>query len=344
VKAPRVLAGSFLCLLLAVSVEADEGKLVLLGCDLLCRPGDDATLTVKVEEKGLGGKDARGARVSAFLVTPTARQLLAQAVADKNGQARIPLRFEEPGLYRVAVQAVAKGESRVPAERARGEEEFLAACRQLDRVAVVLDIDDTLTDSDNVLFRGSASARDPDTVAVVSALAEHYDLVYLTGRAHSSSRETRQWLRKAGLPAAPLFLRGGKEDENQSVGAYKAKVLNRLRRDFPNILIGVGDEDSDVGAYISNGMLAILLKETEWQSWNVSRWSQVKELLLGEDVTFRSSLSGTVTLQGRPWRFDCRKGDMGWTLSAGGEDLAQGSWPAVRSALLKHLRRSEVRP
>jgi hypothetical protein len=338
-NALRFLSGLFVSILLAGSMWADEDKLAVLGCDVLCRPGEEATLAVTVETKGLGGKGAQGARVSAFLVTQAGRQLLGEAVADRNGQARVPLRFEEPSLYRVAVQATAKGES-----SERGEEEFLAACRRPDRVAVVLDIDDTLTDSDNVLFRGSASARDPDTVAVVSALAEHYDLVYLTGRAHSSSRETRQWLRKAGLPAAPLFLRGGKEEENQSVGAYKAKVLNRLRRDFPNILIGVGDEDSDVGAYVSNGMLAILLKETEWQSWNVSRWSQVRELLLGEDVTFKSALSATVTLEGRPWRFECRKEDRDWVLTTGREDLARGRWPTVRSALLEQLRRGEARP
>jgi len=342
-KAMRFLAGLSVALLLAASVSrragADGDKLVLSGCDVLCRPGEEATLAVKVEEKGLGSKDAEGALVSAFLVTPAGRQLLAQAVTDGHGRARISLRFEEPDLYRVAVQAVARGE---PDER--GEEEFLAACRRPERVAVVLDIDDTLSDSDNVLFRSSASVRDSNAVAVVSALAEQYDLLYVTGRARGFSPETRQWLRKAGFPRAPLFLRDGKQDENLRVGTYKAKVLGRLRRDFPNILIGVGDEDSDVSAYVSNGMLAILLRETEWESWNVTRWSQVNELLLGEDVTFRSALPGTVTREGRPWRFECRKADGGWALSAQGVDLARGSWPVVRSALLEQLRRGEARP
>jgi hypothetical protein len=338
-KVRRLLAGLFASLLLAASMWADGDRLVLSGCDVLCRPGEKATLAVKVEEKGLGSKDAEGARLSAFLVTPTNRQLLGQAVADRNGRARIPVRFEEPSLYRVAVQAVAKGE---PNER--GEEEFLVACRRPDRVAVVLDIDDTLSNSDNILFRTSASVRDANAVAVVCALAEQYDLLYVTGRARGFSPETRQWLRKAGFPRAPLFLRDGKQDENLRVGTFKAKVLGRLRRDFPNILIGVGDEDSDVSAYVSNGMLAILVRETEWESWNVTRWSQVNELLLGEDVTFKNTLSGTVKREGRPWRFECRKADGGWALSAQGVNLARGSWPVVRAALLEHLRRGEARP
>jgi len=327
-------------LLLAVATWADGDKLVVSGCDVLCRPGEEAALGVVVEKTGWRHKDAKGALVSAFLLTPTAREPLGSTVTDHEGRATIPLRFAEPGLYRVAVEAVVVNEKL----NKRGREEFLVACRGTDRVTVVLDIDDTLTAQDSSFLGHSAAVRDPDTVSVVSALAEQYDLIYVTGRVRWLSPETRRWLEQAGFPRAPLFLRGLKLEEALSVETYKAKVLSRLRLDFPNILIGVGDEDPDVMAYVKNGMLAILLDEKERESWNVTRWSEIRELLLGEEVTFTTVLSGSVERGGRPWRFECRKGDGGWVLSAEGKEFARGSWPAVRSALLEHLRGGEPRP
>lgn len=323
-----------LLLLMGATVWADEQALVLTGSDVLCRPGEKATLAVKVEESGWRHKDVERALVSAFHVTETGRKPLGRGVTDEEGWVELPVRFDEPGLYRVAVEAVPAGEDVAK----RGREEFLVACRRPERVAVVLDIDDTLTASDAAVLSASPAVRDPDTVAVVSALAQRYDLLYLTGRPRWMSSRTRRWLRTKGFPPAPLFMRDLKRSRALRSGADKTRLLGQLRRHFPNILVGVGDEDSDVEAYTSNGMVAILIEEEEDEAWNVQRWSQIEELLLGKEVTFAGRLSGEVVLAGKDWRFSCTRQGRNWRLSAPGLGPVLGAWPEVRQALFDGLR------
>ena len=102
-------------------------------------------------------------------------------------------------------------------------------------------------------------------------------------------------------------------------------------------MVGVGDEHSDVEAYTENGMLAILIEEEEDESWNVKNWSQIRELLLGENVSFTDELSGETQLRGKEWAFQCRRAGGRWSLEGRGMAPVTGSWPAVRQALFDHL-------
>lgn len=312
---------------------AEAGGLVLSGSDVVSRPGEEATLAVKVEKSGWRHKDVEGALVSVRLIGEEGSRLLWSTVTDEDGWAEVPVRFERPGLYRLAVEAwgVEKGEGK------RGTEEFLVASRGTERVGVVLDIDDTLTASDWVLSSGEARVRDPETVAVVQALSRRYDLLYVTGRLRWSSSVTRQWLRSGGFPLGPLFVRDLKRAGALRSGTYKEQLLRRLRRRFPNIVVGVGDEDSDVKAYASNGILPILLEEQE-EAWNVKRWQQIRELLLGEEVTFTKDLTAQVQVRGRRLTIRCRERDGQWELSVEGREPVRGTWPEVRAALFAYLR------
>jgi len=330
----RTLAVGLPSLLLAGLLWAGQDHLLLSGSDALCQPGEGATLSVKVEQRGLRHKDVEGARVSASLLSEDERRPLGRVVTDEDGWAEFPVRFDEAGLYRVAVEAMVRGED----VDERGREEFLVACRRPDRVGLVLDIDDTLTASDAALLSSLAAVRDPDTVAVVRALAQRYDLLYLTARVRWTSPQTRRWLRTKGFPAAPLFVRDLKRSRALRSGTYKTQLLRQLRRRFPNILVGVGDEDSDVEAYTNNGMVAILIEEKEDESWNVKTWSHVRELLLDEDVMFADRLSGEVVLAGRDWEFSCTRQGRSWRLSAPGLGPVTGGWPEVRQALFDHLQ------
>jgi len=315
------------------AVWAAEEGLVLTGSDVLCRPGEKATLAVKVENTGWRHKDAEDAKMSAVLVTDGVRRPLADAVADDDGWAAFAVSFTEPGLYRVFVEAEGVGRD----SGKRGSEEFLVACRNTDRLGVVLDIDETLTASDRAVFSASAPVRDADTVSVVGALAERYDLVYLTGRTRWDSARTRRWLRANGFPRAPLFVHDLRKGPGLFTGDYKRQTLRELRRRFPNIVVGVGDEDSDVEAYADNGMVPILIEEEEDEAWNVERWSEIRELLLGDAVTFTPTLSCKLKRGGKSWRVRSERRSGQWELTAPGLGPLRGPWAEVRSALFEHL-------
>ena len=255
-------------------------------------------------------------------------------MTNEDGWAEFSVRFEGPGLHTVVVEAVKKHED---SER-RGEEVFLVACRTAERVSVVLDVDDTLTASDAQFLSSHPEVRDGETVAVVSRLAERYDLIYLTGRLRWGTPRTRAWLREMGFPAAPLFVRDIKQTLAIRAATFKEEALGELRRRFPNIVVGVGDEDGDVEAYTENGMLAILIEEEEDESWNVKKWSQIRELLLAEDVTFADQLSGETRLNGTRWRFRCQRRQGEWVLSGSGMAPVKGAWPHVRQALFDYLK------
>lgn len=318
-----------LCTAFAWAKDGDE--LLLSGSDVLCRPGEAASLAVKVERLGLLRKGVEGAVVTAVLTAGGVKQTLGPAETDDDGWVKFPVRFEEPGLYAVAVEAVADDPEAV------GSEQFLIACRTAERVSVVVDIDDTLTASDAQVLSSRPRVRDPETVAVVSALAARYDLVYVTGRLRWGAPRTRAWLRRMGFPAAPLFVRDLKRTRALRSGTFKRQLLGKLRQRFANIVVGVGDEDSDVEAYTENGMLAILIEEEEGESWNVKNWSQIRELLLGENVSFTDELSGETHLVGEEWIFQCRRAGGRWSLEGWGMAPVTGSWPEVRQALFDHL-------
>jgi len=335
---------TFVLLLAALTgtVPADgEGELVLSGSDALCLPGEKVTLSIKVEKDGVWRKDVKGAELSIFRLTGEQRELLAKRVTNGDGWAQFEFHCQRPGLFKLAVDAV---EVEDDGDVERGTGEFLVACRGTERIGVVVDIDDTLTPSDGSFFRRSVKPRGADTVKVMSELAERYDLIYLTGRLRWSSTRTRSWLGQQGFPAAPLFLRDLKRSGPVRSGTFKSAFLKKLRRRYPNILIGIGDENGDVDAYTDNGMIAVLMEETEEESWNVKDWAQVRELLLGEDVTFTDGLSGELKLSGEEWRFSCVRGAGGWELSAPGLGPLKGDWRTVRDALLKYLREQAEKP
>lgn len=320
---------------LTAAARAEADGLAISGSDVLCRPGEEARLAVKVERSGWRRRDVEGALVSFRLMEgEQGGRLLGTTVTDEDGWAEVSVRFERPGLYRVTVEALGVKE----AEGKRAAEEFLVACRGTQRVGVVLDIDDTLTASDRLPPDGAARVRDPETAAVVRALARRYDLLYVSGRLRWSSSVTRRWLRREGFPLAPLFLRDLKRSGTLRSGTYKERLLRGLRRRFPNILVGVGDEDSDVQAYSDCGMLPILIEEREEEPWNVERWRQIRELLLGEEVTFTDRLTARVRRGESRVTIRCRRRGDRWELSVGGREPLRGTWPEVRSALLAYLR------
>jgi len=71
---------------------------------------------------------------------------------------------------------------------------------------------------------------------------------------------------------------------------------------------------------------------------DMETWSQIRELLLGEGVSFTDELSGETQLRGRKWSFRYRGTGGQWRREGQGLTPVTGSWPEVRQALFDHLR------
>ena len=69
----------------------------------------------------------------------------------------------------------------------------------------------------------------------VTALAEEYDLVYLSGRPEHCRDDTVAWLSRHGLPAAPVLLRP--QGDRRPARLVKVEVLDRLSRDRPVVVL-----------------------------------------------------------------------------------------------------------
>jgi hypothetical protein len=135
-----------------------------------------------------------------------------------------------------------------------------------DRTIVAVDIDDTLslTNYASLMIgardRGSRPYR--GAVAAMNALARDYHIVYVTARPRFMLERTRQWLQAQGFPAGPLVVSASwAEWRNQS--AYKRRALANLRKQWPNLLIGIGDKRGDVDAYVGNRMLTLIVNERD---------------------------------------------------------------------------------
>src|SRR3954452_6970537 len=63
----------------------------------------------------------------------------------------------------------------------------------------------------------------------VRALAEVYDVIYLSGRPERLRRATEDWFRRHGLPEGTLLLRP--EGDFRPSRVFKAESLRRLARD-----------------------------------------------------------------------------------------------------------------
>ncbi|MBN2446484.1 MAG: hypothetical protein JXO22_07160, partial [Phycisphaerae bacterium] len=128
-----------------------------------------------------------------------------------------------------------------------------------DQSAIVVDIDKTLCDTDHDHLYLKASDDSPPIVGAaeaLTALASDYYIAYLTARPHFLFDKTRQWLADNGFPDGPLLMAQGWKSTIR-YERYKRRELLRLREFATNLLIGIGDRESDAEAYVANGMLAI---------------------------------------------------------------------------------------
>ena len=108
---------------------------------------------------------------------------------------------------------------------------------------------------------------------------------------------------RAGLQSLPSG-RGGKDHGDLlSQGRYKRREIRKLRETFPNILIGIGNSDTDSEGYGANGILSLIVNrkgdtrygrhEIEFEDWRqLGRFFEANRELLGDVNRLRAASRG----------------------------------------------------
>ncbi len=219
--------------------------------DVIVRPGEKARLVAFVEgEPILGlGKDLAGVRVTFHV----GGQEVENKETDDEGWAETKCRVPAGSdRYEACAQALQQ-ELRATGRIFRWGDE---------RVIIVVDVDHTIaqTDYEELLVERDEDGSDPvkRSAETLRALAQDYYILYLTGRPRSLLDKTRTWLGERAFPDGPVITAASVK-QTLRPGNFKEKKLHALRKDWPAVLIGVGDKPSDADACGASDMLALIV-------------------------------------------------------------------------------------
>ena len=249
----------------------------LQGYDVLVPQGDPAVLRAKVERKGFFGfdPDAHGVPVEFELDG----RLLGSAVSGDDGIAALEVRGLPVGDFVVGLR-LGKG-SWVRA----APSSLTLSVRSREIPIVVTDIDQTISDASygRVMIEQDPR-RIPPMAGSIGVLREmvgagRIQLLYLTARDDLFMNRTKAWLRYWKYPMAPAYFWDfGREATDH--GRFKRDLLRRIGRDFPNLVMGVGDQIHDVEAYSSAGMRPYLIGHPDGavpaETRLVSGWNEIR--------------------------------------------------------------------
>lgn len=179
-----------------------------------------------------------------------------------------------------------------------------------DEVVVVCDIDSTISDTalEALFFDETDEKSRPiaDSAEVLSTIAQRFGILYFTARPKFTLDKTQRWLHVHGYPEAPVMTSLEVRDLIAE-GHYKRRELGKLRRVFPNLLIGIGNSHADSTGYGANGMLSLIVNRTgdtlysrheiEFESWRqIGTFFEVNGRLLRDPERLRDAARGEETL------------------------------------------------
>jgi hypothetical protein len=263
----RGRTGLIVCalLLLAAPAALPQDTAAELGApDALGRPGRALKLRAKLEKKGILGinPDVKGEPLDFYLVTqdaaplPDGGKFLGSGDTDGDGNAEFEWTPPGPGQY--ACEARIRRGSKYIALPAP----FFLAVPPSDRPVILVNVDGTVSTATNIgMFRGTAN----DQIAVVdgaramlATLATSYQLVYLTDLDQTFATKFKDWMHLRELPTAPIMF-WELFERSLSHATYMEQLVTKLKRDFPQVSIGIGPLTADVLAYRAQGLAAIQL-------------------------------------------------------------------------------------
>jgi len=191
----------------------------------------------------------------------------------------ISYNFKAPGIYRIDV--ILKNGGKVKMKSTAG-----VFCSDMKRPALISDIDHTIADISwpgLLLLPNRYICPFCDAPGVLETIYKQYDIIYLTRREDLLLDKTRRWLSKNAFPLGPVFM-WDFWSEPLRAEKYKTKVIRRLKRRWNHIVLGIGDKQSDINAYVKNGLRSILISRNKSRvkgaSAVVQGWKEIGDLVL----------------------------------------------------------------
>jgi len=212
--------------------------------DVLVPHGESAKLEVEVEDRWMAFIDPPASGVEIEV------EGVGRAKTDRHGIAVFDLGILPEGTHRPVV--------------IYNQKSIEAVVRVVPRETpvIIVDIDETIADVTPwgfIVRRVRDVLPLPGSREVLREIAKTMQIVYLTARDHIFTRKTKLWLRLAGMPEAPVYLRKHTRYWRTPSRDHKMARLGELKPKFPNILWGVGDKPGDAVAYAAHGIRPIMI-------------------------------------------------------------------------------------
>lgn len=303
---PLLLGALALALVLPSAQAKPRGKdkpVIVTAQDMLIREGSSVTLRAKLEREGFGfgiqeagvaedplpseeidteeigamgiwRSDIKGRQLSFFL----GEKKLGGQITDKEGFATYT--WTPPGVGDYLIQARFGGDHKY----APGSDSLMVSVRSRETPITVLDIDHTLSHTSNKnVLKGKIDDKplEHSLNVVKRFLEEGRTMIYVSARLNKFNDVTRRWLDHHGYPRRPTYFLDIKRYPTYNEAKYKTVTLSRIRQSFPNMVLGVGDKDSDAEAYRAVGMRALILGDAGdvEGAEEVENWHQIEDLL-----------------------------------------------------------------
>ncbi|HUW83161.1 MAG TPA: hypothetical protein VMZ31_10230 [Phycisphaerae bacterium] len=236
-----------------IAVFGGCGPAVLSVSDAIVSPGEPVRLTAFVYRDTIRGvgRDIEGVQVRFRVDGSPARS----ARTDDDGWTSVQWALPSGGASRFEATALVDGRT----TQAGGA----IYTWDKERIILAVDVDGTLaqTDYDDLILgrRDAGSQPLPDAQQTLDQLSADFHILYLTARPQYYVEKTRRWLKDCGFPTGPVFTAPRLRDTIRHT-RFKRRMLATLRKDWPNLLIGIGNKAADAEAYGASGMLSLIVR------------------------------------------------------------------------------------
>ncbi len=284
------------------------GQTLLTADDAVVRPDGNVNLRAYLERKtSKFSRDSIENHVVRFKVNG---RLVGEGKTDDDGLATF--------LYAIGEQTASSfaAETELDGQTLRDERPIFRL--KPGRIGIIVDIDGTVSKTDSwdvAVSKKSRKSRPIDqSPRVVQKLAATYNVVFLTARPRFLLDKTRRWIREHGYPDAPLYIAPGLRKAMEP-GQFKREAIAMARRHFPDLLIGIGDLETDAYAYGANGMLTLIVGQEPdedfgnhallLQNWEMlDHFFEANSELLHDAQRLRRTIEegGIVGVPLSPWR------------------------------------------
>jgi hypothetical protein len=233
---------------------AERAEVRLTAYDAVAPAGGVVPLRIRLEYAGVGRLHFP---MHGFNVTFTTPRLASkEARTGEDGVASLPVQVPTgaTGLYHVNVNFNGDDHHK-PGQ---------VTCRIFvwpqDSLILITDVDHTISDLSQLKVPFTSVQRTPPLPGAPEALrdlAHTYRIIYLSARDQVFYQHTQTWLDAKGFPEGPLFCRHFHLGEGQE--QFKRQFIADLKKRYPKVAVGVGDQPGDANAYLANGMKAFLI-------------------------------------------------------------------------------------